>query len=187
MTLNELMTAIADHFDCICKLESDDNTVLLETSSPEGQDVVFECELPATEDPDCEERVIRYVRALETYATEYDPDEEAALWIGPDGHGKNGAPYRLRDLLDDMEWCKRWFEQVAKFARDKLEDNKKSYYRVPLLWQMYGHVTVEAHSEKEAAEIAIGPDTPLPEGEYVDGSCRTDDNLFIENLGLVTE
>lgn len=33
----------------------------------------------------------------------YDVDEEAALWIGSDGHGKNGAPYRISDILKDME------------------------------------------------------------------------------------
>lgn len=33
----------------------------------------------------------------------FDPDEEAMLWIGPDGHGKNGAPYRIADIVKDME------------------------------------------------------------------------------------
>ena len=32
----------------------------------------------------------------------FDPDEETALWIGPDGHGKNGAPYHIQDILDEM-------------------------------------------------------------------------------------
>jgi hypothetical protein len=25
------------------------------------------------------------------------------LWVDDSGHGKNGAPYRLRDIIDDME------------------------------------------------------------------------------------
>lgn len=33
----------------------------------------------------------------------FDPDEEASLWIGPDGHGLNGAPYHIKDIVEDME------------------------------------------------------------------------------------
>ncbi|SFB10173.1 hypothetical protein [Selenomonas ruminantium] len=33
----------------------------------------------------------------------FDVDEETALWIGEDGHGKNGAPYRIRDILEEFE------------------------------------------------------------------------------------
>ena len=32
----------------------------------------------------------------------FDPDEEAMLWTGPDGHGVKGAPYHLKDIVDDM-------------------------------------------------------------------------------------
>lgn len=33
----------------------------------------------------------------------FDPDYETFLWIGPNGHGSNGAPYRIRDILDEQE------------------------------------------------------------------------------------
>lgn len=39
------------------------------------------------------------------YIDGYDPSYEASLWIGPDGHGKNGAPYDMKDLYEDMEAC----------------------------------------------------------------------------------
>lgn len=47
-------------------------------------------------------------------------------------------------------------------------------YRIPLVWQMYGHYHVEANSLKDAIEIALGPDTPLPDGFYVDDSVAVD-------------
>ena len=47
-------------------------------------------------------------------------------------------------------------------------------YRIPLVWQMYGHCHVEANSLKDAIEIALGPDTPLPDGFYVDDSVAVD-------------
>lgn len=42
-------------------------------------------------------------KSLEKYYEAYDPDYEAYPWIGPDGHGKNGAPYHIKDIVCDME------------------------------------------------------------------------------------
>ena len=47
-------------------------------------------------------------------------------------------------------------------------------YKIPLVWQMYGHCHVEANSLEEAIEIALGPDAPLPDGTYVDDSVAVD-------------
>ena len=40
---------------------------------------------------------------IEAYHEGFDPDYEASLWIGPDGHGHNGAPYHIKDIVADME------------------------------------------------------------------------------------
>jgi len=55
-------------------------------------------------------------------------------------------------------------------------------YRIPLVWQEYGHVWVDANSEAEAKEYALGPDCPLPEGSYVEDSIIVDDNVEIESM-----
>ena len=47
-------------------------------------------------------------------------------------------------------------------------------YKIPLIWQMYGHCYIDASSLKNAIEIALGPDTPLPDGVYVDDSVAVD-------------
>ncbi len=51
----------------------------------------------------------------------------------------------------------------------------KRHYRIPLVWQMYGYVDVEAESKEEAIDYALGPDCPLPDGDYIDGSVLVDD------------
>lgn len=51
-------------------------------------------------------------------------------------------------------------------------------FRIPLVWQMYGHVNVEAETLEEAIEYALGPECPLPEGSYVDESVQVDDLVF---------
>lgn len=50
-----------------------------------------------------------------------------------------------------------------------------SSFRIPLVWQMYGHVNVEADTLDDAIKYVLGPDCPLPEGEYVDDSIQVDD------------
>lgn len=33
----------------------------------------------------------------------YDVDYETYIWLGKDGHGANGAPYHIKDILDDKQ------------------------------------------------------------------------------------
>ena len=50
----------------------------------------------------------------------------------------------------------------------------KKTYRIPLVWQEYGHVDVEAESQEAAIEYALGPECPLPVGSYIDDSIEVD-------------
>ena len=61
-----------------------------------GQDFNFSVEL---EDDDME----AFIDNIHEYYENFDADEEAYIWIGSDGHGKNGAPYHIADIVKDME------------------------------------------------------------------------------------
>lgn len=50
----------------------------------------------------------------------------------------------------------------------------KKLFTIPVTWEMYGKMEIQAKSLEEALEIAI-KDAPLPEGNYVDGSILTDE------------
>ena len=63
-------------------------------------------------------------------------------------------------------------------ANMELRDVGMDTFRIPLVWQMYGHCYVEANSLKDAIEIALGPNTPLPDGSYVDDSVAIDDEVL---------
>lgn len=52
------------------------------------------------------------VQSMSEYYEGFDVDAEAYLWLDSNGHGKNGAPYRMRDVLDDMEAAERMVEQL---------------------------------------------------------------------------
>lgn len=43
------------------------------------------------------------IASIKEYYESFDPDYEAYLWIGDDGHGRNGAPYHIKDIVSDME------------------------------------------------------------------------------------
>ena len=53
----------------------------------------------ALEDNDME----GFIDNIHDYYESFDVDEEAYIWIGSDGHGKNGAPYHIADIVKDME------------------------------------------------------------------------------------
>lgn len=54
------------------------------------------------------------IESIDAYHECYDPDEEAMLWLGPDGHGKNGAPYRITDVVKDMEQCETFIGELLE-------------------------------------------------------------------------
>ena len=43
----------------------------------------------------------------------FDVSEEAYLWLDNSGHGKNGAPYDMKDVYEDIEEAKEEFGKLA--------------------------------------------------------------------------
>lgn len=64
--------------------------------TPAGQDFNFTVEMKDNDISQLTNNILEYYES-------FDPDYEASLWIGEDGHGKNGAPYNIKDIVDDME------------------------------------------------------------------------------------
>lgn len=64
--------------------------------TPKGQNFSFSVEM---KDNDTD----NLLSEIEEYYEGYDPDYEAYLWLGADGHGKHGAPYHIKDIVTDME------------------------------------------------------------------------------------
>ena len=54
---------------------------------------------------------------IEDYYEGFDPDYEASLWIGPDGHGKRGAPYHIKDIVVDMEEAEKMMYRLLEAVR----------------------------------------------------------------------
>ena len=74
--------------------------------------------------------------------------------------------------LDEDDVCsiitREVIQEIPLFMRKNIVN------RIPLVWQMYGHCDVDADSQEDAIEIALGPDTPLPDGFYVEDPVAVD-------------
>lgn len=53
---------------------------------------------------------------LRSYCEDYDPSYETYIWLDNTGHGTNGAPYDMRDILSDKEEFKEKIGQLAAIA-----------------------------------------------------------------------
>ena len=56
-------------------------------------------------------------------------------------------------------------------------------YRIPLVWSMYGYADVDAETLQEAIDYALGPEGPLPDGNYLDESATVDAEALKEMYG----
>lgn len=87
----------------------------LETYSPEGEDVIVSLIYDGTEEG--------FVAAFVDYANWFDAEEHAEMWI--EGRGKNGVPESIKDLLEDAEWQKNMFLEVAEALNNLGEESEE--------------------------------------------------------------
>lgn len=52
------------------------------------------------------------------YYQGFDVSEETYYWLDDTGHGKNGAPYDMRDIYNDMEECEGFIDELYEIVRE---------------------------------------------------------------------
>ena len=107
---HKLMSALDKNDWCVNY--EDDDTIYFSKYSPAGYDFGF---------------YIENVDSIEELAdkiydqyNEYDVSEAAYLWLGDDGHGKNGAPYDMEDVYKDMEACKENIFELYELIKEAM-------------------------------------------------------------------
>lgn len=73
--------------------------------TPAGQDFSFSAEMKGN-------HLDSLITDIEDYYEGFDVDSEAYVWLDESGHGRNGAPYRMRDVLGDMEAAEKMIETL---------------------------------------------------------------------------
>ena len=94
--------------------------VELEKYSPQDQDFIVSIWFET--DNECD-----FADKLEEYWRGFEPSDEAINWIGPDGHGTNGAPYDLQDIINDMVDCKEMLRELVVKCHNQAYQSKKFY------------------------------------------------------------
>lgn len=74
-----------------------------EKYSPAGQDFYFEVFVPNEEGEDTFYENV--AEAIDKYWEGFDVCYETYIWLDETGHGRNGAPYDMKELYEDMQAC----------------------------------------------------------------------------------
>ena len=80
--------------------------ITLQMYTEQGQDFSFD--IDSTED---------LLEEIHNYWIDFVPSREAMKWLDEDGHGKNGAPYDMQDVLDDMRGIDKKLEELYNTFR----------------------------------------------------------------------
>lgn len=75
--------------------------------TPAGQDFSFSATMKGNS-------LDTLIDDMEEYYESFDVDKETYLWLDNDGHGKNGAPYRMKDVLEDMEAAEQMIDSLIE-------------------------------------------------------------------------
>lgn len=78
--------------------------VELEKYSPAGEDFVFA--VPT----------LNFVKEVESYAENFDPDEHAEMWV--ESRGKGGCPSSIRELIDDADAIAEMLKELAEALKN---------------------------------------------------------------------
>ncbi len=78
--------------------------------SPGGRDFSFEVEMKCA-------NINSLIENIDNYYENFDVDYETYIWLDPWGHGKNGAPYRLRAVLEDTEAIEKMIYELLEAIR----------------------------------------------------------------------
>ncbi len=47
---------------------------------------------------------------------DFDVSSETYLWLDQNGHGKNGAPYDMKDVYIDLEYCQKYIDDLYQIV-----------------------------------------------------------------------
>ena len=86
------------------RTEIDGNTITFYKKAPNGLDFSFEVDIG--------DDINDFSRNINNTFMDYDVSYETYLWLDNTGHGKNGAPYELEDILEDIKACEQYIQDA---------------------------------------------------------------------------
>ena len=92
------------------KVYNNENSIELSKYTSAGQDFNFSIDKNSI-----------LFKEIKEYHDSYDPAEETMKWVDSTGHGINGAPDNLQDILNDMEEVKQNLKKLYIKLRNGIE------------------------------------------------------------------
>lgn len=66
---------------------------------------------------------------LRSIYNSFDPSEEAYCWLDNTGHGKNGAPYEMIDVYNDMLECKKYINELCELTLNMVKNHELNTFK----------------------------------------------------------
>ena len=110
--LDDKLTNLIEDHDWSIDYE-DDGTIYLSKYSPAGQDFGFYIEKV--------ESIEEFADKIYDQYNEYDVSEAAYIWLDSEGHGRNGAPYDMKDVYEDMEACEQNILELYELIQEAIK------------------------------------------------------------------
>ena len=107
------MRSLFEKEDFTLTYNKENMTYMFSKMSPAGQDFNFEVDIGC----DIED----FLNIVDNYYQNFDVSYETYLWLDNTGHGKNGAPYEMEDVLEDMKACEQYINDIAWIVNDFIE------------------------------------------------------------------
>lgn len=79
--------------------------------SPAGRDFSFNATMKCA-------NINSLIEDIDNYYEGFDVDSETYIWLDQSGHGRNGAPYRMRAVLEDMEATEKMIGELLDAIKD---------------------------------------------------------------------
>ena len=118
-TLNEKIVEVANTQDWKVNIvDTGDGyyTFVFQKYSPAGQDFYFEADIE-------DDNIAFLLNNIYDFYKDYDCSYETYLWLDDTGHGRNGAPYDMKDVYEDMQACEKYVLDLYDLLIEEDWDN----------------------------------------------------------------
>ena len=116
--LPQKLIEIIEESEYTINYDCDSNFIDFGKYSTAGRD--FHIEINAGYNIDC------LAQNIWDYYLTFDVSEETYLWLDNTGHGKNGAPYDMKDVYEDTQECRQFIVELYNIITDYM--NKTHNY-----------------------------------------------------------
>ena len=79
--------------------------------SPAGRDFSFNATMKCAD-------INTLIKEIDSFYEDFDVDYETYIWLDQFGQGRNGAPYRMRAVLEDMEATEKMIEELLEAIKE---------------------------------------------------------------------